>query len=80
VVPGFSCYAVAGLLAWPAAHLVAALNRWQGAGVLLVVGLLYAAGLVLVLYGWVLTDEEKMEGIRLAKRGLGVFRGREAMA
>jgi hypothetical protein len=37
-------------------------------------------GLVLVLYGWVLTDEEKNEGLRLAQRGLGVFRGREATA
>jgi hypothetical protein len=80
VAPGFSCYAVAGLLAWPAVRLVAVLNRWQGAGVLLVVGLLYALGLVFVLYGWVLTDEEKNEGLRLAQRGLGVFRGREATA
>ncbi len=80
IAPGFSCYAVAGLLAWPAAHFVAELSRWQGAGVLLVVGVLDAAGLVAVLYGWVLTDEEKQEGARFLKQSLGVFRGREATA
>jgi O-antigen/teichoic acid export membrane protein len=80
VLPGFACYAVAGLLAWPAATLVAALNRWQGAGVLLGVGVLYMAGLIAVLYGWVLTDGEKQKGYGLVSRTLGVFRGREATA
>jgi O-antigen/teichoic acid export membrane protein len=80
VVPGFSCYAVAGLLAWPAARVVAELNRWQGAGVLVVVGLLYGAGLALVLYRWVMTDGEKQEANRLVSRGLGIFRGGEATA
>jgi hypothetical protein len=80
VVPGFSCYLVAGLLAWPAARLVAMLNRWQGAGVLLAVGILYAAGLIAVLHRWVLTDGEKQEGYRLVHRSLEVFRGREATA
>jgi O-antigen/teichoic acid export membrane protein len=80
VVPGFACYAVAGLLAWPAGRLVAMLSRWQGAGVLFAVGLIYAAGLIAVLYRWVLTDEEKQDGYRLVHRGLEVFRGREATA
>jgi O-antigen/teichoic acid export membrane protein len=80
VVPGFSCYVVAGLLAWPAARLVAELNRWQGAGVLFAVGFLYLAGMVAVLHRWVLTDEEKQDGYRLVHRGLEVFRGREATA
>jgi O-antigen/teichoic acid export membrane protein len=80
VVPGFSCYVVAGLLAWPAARLVAELNRWQGAGVLFAVGFLYLAGMVAVLHRWVLTDEEKQDGYRLVHRGLQVFRGREATA
>jgi len=80
VVPGFSCYAVAGLLAWPAARVVAELNRWQGAGVLVVVGLLYGVGLALVLHRWVLTDGEKQEANRLVSRGLGIFRGGEATA
>jgi hypothetical protein len=80
VLPGFACYAVAGVLAWPATRLVAAMNRWQGAGVLLVTGMLYGAGLLLVLNAWVLTDEEKQEGIRLVQRGLGMFRGGEATA
>lgn len=80
VLPGFACYAVAGLLAWPAAQLVSMLNRWQGAGVLLAVGVLYLAGLVAVLHRWVLTEEEKQQGYGFVHRGLGVFRGREATA
>jgi O-antigen/teichoic acid export membrane protein len=80
ILPGFSCYAVAGLLAWPAAHLVAMLTRWQGAGVLLVVGIVYTALLAAVLHRWVLTDEEKQQGYGLLERSLHVFRGREATA
>jgi O-antigen/teichoic acid export membrane protein len=80
VLPGFACYAVAGLLAWPAAALVAALNRWQGAGVLFAIGVLYLAGLIAVLHRWVLTDEEKQKGYGLVSRSFGVFRGREATA
>jgi hypothetical protein len=70
---GLWCYAAAGLLAWPAARLVAVLNRWQGAGVLLAVGMvLYAVGdPVGVLHRWVLTDDEKQKGYRLVHRGLG---------
>ena len=78
VMPGFWCYAAAGLLAWPAARLVAELNRWQGAGVLLAVGAIYAAALLAVLHRWVLTEGERQEAYRLVHRGLGVFRGREA--
>lgn len=80
VMPGLWCYVVAGLMAWPAARLVAALNRWQGAGVLVVVGLAYGAILVGVFHRWVLTDGEKQEGYRLLHRGLEVIRGREATA
>ena len=80
VLPGLWCYGVAGLMAWPAARLVAALNRWQGTGVLIVAGLVYGAVLVGVFYRWVLTDGEKQEGSRLVHRGLEVFRGGEATA
>jgi hypothetical protein len=80
VVPGFSCYAAAALLARPVARLVAELSRWQGAGVLMVAGLIYAAVLIAILNRWILTDEEKLEGYRLIHRGLDVFRGREATA
>jgi hypothetical protein len=80
VAPGLTCYAVAALLAWPAARMVAAVNRWQGAGVLLAVGILYLAGLVAVLHRWVLTDEEKQYVYGILNRGLGVFSGREATA
>jgi O-antigen/teichoic acid export membrane protein len=80
VVPGFACYAVAGILAWPAVRLVSMLNRWQGAGILLAVGVLYLAGLVAVLHRWVLTEDEKQKGYQFVHRGLGVFRGREATA
>jgi O-antigen/teichoic acid export membrane protein len=80
IVPGFWCYGLAGLLAWPAARLVAMGNRWLGAGVLLAAGVVYGAGLVAVLHRWVLTDAEKREGNRLVHRGLELFRQREATA
>lgn len=80
VLPGFACYAVAGVLAWPAARLVAQANRWQGAGILLAVGVVYGAGMLTLLYRWVLTAEEKQVGHGLVNRGLEVFRGREATA
>jgi O-antigen/teichoic acid export membrane protein len=80
ILPGFSCYAVAGLLAWPTARLVAILTRWQGAGVLLAVGIVYTAVLAAVLHRWVLTDEEKQKGHGLLQQSLHVFRGREATA
>jgi len=80
VLPGFSCYLVAGLLAWPAAQLVSMVNRWQGAGILAVVGVLYAAGTAAVLYRWVLTNEEKQKANRLANKGMQLFRAREAHA
>jgi hypothetical protein len=57
---------------------VAAVNRWQGAGILFAVGLVYLAGLGSVLHRWALTNEEKQKGYRLVHRGLGIFRGREA--
>jgi O-antigen/teichoic acid export membrane protein len=80
VVPGFSCYAVAALLAWPLARAVALVNRWQGAGFLVAAGILFAAILAAVLYRWVLTDDEKQKGYGLVHRGLDVFRSREATA
>jgi len=80
VLPGFSCYLVAGLLAWPAARLVAMGNRWQGAGVLAVTGVLYAVGIAAVLHRWVLTNEEKQKANRLVRSGLQVFRDREGTA
>jgi O-antigen/teichoic acid export membrane protein len=80
VLPGFWCYAVAGALAWPVARLVAMLSRWQGAGVLVGVGLVYAAVLAVVLHRWVLTDGEKYQTSRLVHRGLDLFRSREVTA
>jgi len=80
ILPGFWCYAVAGALAWPVARLVAMLSRWQGAGVLVVVGLVYAALLAAVLHRWVLTDGEKYQTSRLVHRGLDLFRSREVTA
>jgi hypothetical protein len=80
VAPGFACYALAALLAWPAASLVAQVNRWQGAGVLLVVGIVYLAALAVVLQRWVLTNEEKQKVHGIFHRGLGVFSGREVTA
>jgi O-antigen/teichoic acid export membrane protein len=80
IVPGFACYAVAGLLAWPIARLVASVGRWPGAGVLFVAGLLYAAVLAAVLYRWVLTGQEKQDAARFLDRGTAIFRSREATA
>ena len=80
ILPGVTPYLVAGALAWPVALLVAQVNRWQGAGVLLAAGLLYAAGGFAVLHRWVLTDEEKHKGLELVCHGLGVFRRREVAA
>jgi hypothetical protein len=80
IAPGFACYALAGLLAWPAIRLVAALSRWQGAGVLLALGVVYLIGLAVVLHRWVLTDEEQQKVHGFLHRGLGVFSGREVTA
>jgi O-antigen/teichoic acid export membrane protein len=80
VLPGLAPYIAAGLLAWPAARMVTLVNRWQGAGVLAAVGLVYAVGVIAMLRSWVLTDEEKQKGIRLVCQVLGLFRSREATA
>ena len=80
VLPGLVPYIAAGLLAWPVARMVALVNRWQGAGVLAAVGLVYAVGVIAMLRSWVLTDEEKQKGIRLVCQVLGLFRSREATA
>jgi O-antigen/teichoic acid export membrane protein len=81
IAPGFVCYALAGLLAWPTARLVATLNnRWQGAGVLLAAGIVYLAALAVVLHRWVFTDDERQKGYGILHRGLGMFSGREATA
>jgi O-antigen/teichoic acid export membrane protein len=88
ILPGLTPYLVAGLLAWPVARLAAAENRWQGAGILLAAGLIYAAGAIALLHRWVLTDEEKQKGRGLildsiqdwVSRGMGVFRRKGATA
>jgi hypothetical protein len=78
ILPGLTPFAVAGILAWPVARMVGAVNRWQGAGVLLAMGILYAAGVTAMLHRWVMTSEEKRKGLELIRRGLGIFRVREA--
>jgi len=75
IVPGLAPYLIAGLLAWPAAHFVARVNRWQGMGVLVVVGLVYMTGLLATLHQWVLTLDEKRKGYGILNRALGVFQG-----
>jgi O-antigen/teichoic acid export membrane protein len=80
IVPGLAPYVIAGALAWPVSQLVAMMNRWQGAGVLLAAGMLYTAGAIAVLNRWVLTDAEKQQEIRWYRRGLGMLRDREATA
>jgi O-antigen/teichoic acid export membrane protein len=80
VMPSFACYALAAMLAWPTWWLVGMVNRWQGAGILFCIGVLYMAGLAAVLYAWILTSEEKKMCNRTLQRGLGKFSGREVTA
>ena len=80
IVPGLAPYVIAALLAWPVTQLVAMVNRWQGAGVLLAAGMLYAAGAIAFLNRWILTDAEKQKEIGWYRRGLGMLRRREATA
>jgi hypothetical protein len=80
IVPGLLPYLLAGALAWPVARLVSELNRWQGAGVLVAAGAIYAAGGIAVSYRWVMTDEERQIGLDMVRRGLGIFRGVEVAA
>jgi O-antigen/teichoic acid export membrane protein len=80
LLPGVTPYLVAGLLAWPLGWLVEQLNRWQGLGVLLAVGLVYAVGVIGVLHRWVLTDGEKQKGLDVFRSVQRVFAGREATA
>jgi hypothetical protein len=80
IVPGLAPYVIAALLAWPVTQLVAMVNRWQGAGVLLAAGILYAAGAIAFLNRWILTDAEKQKEIGWYRRGLGMLRRREATA
>lgn len=80
IVPGLAPYAIAGVLAWPVTQLVNLVNRWQGAGILLVAGILYSVAAIAVLNRWVLTDAEKQKEIGWYRRGLGMLRGREVTA
>lgn len=78
VQPGLAPYVIAGLLAWPAMRLAEQTNRWQGAGVLVVAGTLYAAALWIVMVRWVLTDAEKQKWQETIRRRLGALRHGEA--
>ena len=80
ILPGLAPYVAAGLLAWPVARLVAEMNRWQGAGVIAAVGLVYTVAVTAMLHYWVLTDEEKQKGIKLVRQVLGIFRSQGATA
>ena len=80
VAPGLAPYLAAGLLAWPTARMVAALNRWQGAGVLVAVGAVYGAAVFASLLQWVFTEQEKQKGRGIVRRGLAFLRKGEAKA
>lgn len=80
VLPGLGPYLAAGLLAWPIAHLASAANRWQGAGVLLIAGAVYAVAVTAMLYRLVLTGDEKRKAHGMIRKGMGIFLGREAAA
>ncbi len=80
IVPGLSCYALAALLAWPAAFLVASLNRWQGAGVLAGSGHCVRGRPDSGLASVDIDGRREAEGVQDGHRGLEAFRGREAAA
>ena len=80
IAPGAVFYLAAGVLAWPAAHLVAAASRWQGAGVLLVLGLIYMAASMAALVRWIFTDEEKQQVDALIRKVLDNRKYGEAAA
>jgi hypothetical protein len=80
VAPGLMPYLIAGALAWPLAWAAGAVNRWQGAGILVMAGIVYTAGVMAMWHRWVLTSEEKQRGLGLMRRGLDLFRAREATA
>jgi hypothetical protein len=80
IVPGFAPYLVAALLAWPVLRLAHAVNRWQGAAVFLVAGILYLAGVAAMLDRWVLTAEEKEKARVWLRQRLRWLRKEEAIA
>ena len=80
IIPGITPYVVAGVLAWPVAHFVARVSRWQGAAVIVVAGILYSAGVLVVLHRWVLTVSERQQVGKYIGLGLGFLGTREATA
>ncbi len=80
IVPGIAPYLAAGVMAWPVAHFVARVSRWQGAAVIVVAGTLYSAGVLVMLYLWVLTVSERQQVGRYIGLGLGFLGTREATA
>jgi hypothetical protein len=80
IVPGISPYLVAGALAWPVAHFVGMLSRWQGAAVIAFAGVVYSAGVMVVLYRMVFTESERRQVGKYIGLGLGFLGAREATA
>jgi O-antigen/teichoic acid export membrane protein len=80
IVPGIAPFFVAAALAWPVAHFVPLLTRWQGAALILVAAALYSAGVLVVLYRWVLTDTERQQVSKYIGLGLGFSGTGEATA
>jgi O-antigen/teichoic acid export membrane protein len=80
IVPGMTPYLVAGLLAWPTVRLVAAVSRWQGAGVLFVMGVIYMVAVLAILHRWVLTDDENAKVVWWIRRSMEILHVRAAAA
>jgi len=78
IVPGLLPYVAAAVMAWPVALLVGLFNRWQGAGVLLVAGILYVLATMALLWRWAFTVEERDIGMSLYRKVLMAIRRREA--
>jgi polysaccharide export outer membrane protein len=78
ILPGWTPFLPAVILAWPVAWLVGALGRWQGAGVLLAAGVLYLVGTAALLDRWVLSAAEREKGRSMVQRAFTAIRSRGA--
>jgi hypothetical protein len=74
IAPGMAPYVTAAVLAWPLTLTTQAVDRWEGAGVLLIAGVLHAALTAALLHRWALTDAERNKAAAMVRGLTGVFR------
>ncbi|WP_420236779.1 lipopolysaccharide biosynthesis protein [Telmatobacter bradus] len=80
LLPGLIPYASALLLSWPLTQLVQACGRWTGAAVLLLVGGIYLALSLAMLYRLIFTEAEKQHGQALLHKGMALICRQEKVA